>query len=98
MNFLTKKYCYGKCGTIICIMKDLGIPWDSRCSVIKNLINIDQFIQDDIEYSGKQNGTYMGRNFVLSINYVESNIIANFLKAGFSITLANIEVNEYRRK
>ena len=67
-------------------MKDLGIPWDSRCSVIKNLINIDQFIQDDIEYSGKQNGTYMGRKSIIIYWYLMDNLRFNCVGSGFSAT------------
>ena len=42
MDCLPKQYFYVKGGTIISIMKDIGIPWGSRYSVIKNLININK--------------------------------------------------------
>ena len=79
-------------------MKVLGIPGGSRCSVIKVLIDIDQIIQDCIDYSGKYNNTNIGRPCVISINSAKSNIIANYLETGLSFTFDHTEFNEYRRK
>ena len=41
MDYPPKNW-YGKGGTILHTMKDLDIPGDSRCIVIKVLIDIDQ--------------------------------------------------------
>ena len=39
----------------------------------------------------------MGRPCVISVNYVEVNMIANSIKTGFSLTFAHTKINEYRR-
>ena len=79
MDCHPKKYWYGKGGTIIHIMKGLGIPGFIRCTLIKVFIDIDQFIQCEIYYSEKFNRNNMGKTCVIYNNYVEANIISNYI-------------------
>ena len=79
-------------------MKDLGISGGSMCSVIKVSIDIEQCIEDGIDYSGKYNITNMGIPCVISINSVGANIIANSIKTVLSLTFTHTKVNESRRK
>ena len=36
----------------------------------------------------------MGRPCVISIKFIEANIISNYLKTGLSLTLANTKINK----
>ena len=76
-------------------MKYFGIPRVIRCGVIKVLMDIDQCIQYDIDYSEKYNRTNMCISCVIYINSVEANIISNYLKTGLSLTFSHTKVNEY---
>ena len=77
MDFPKNQDLYVKGGTIIHIMKYLGITRGSGCSVNKVFINTDYFIQYGIDYSVKYNRTNMVRPCVVSINYDDSNTVYN---------------------
>ena len=60
-------------------MKGLGIPGVIRCTLIKVFMDIDPFIQCEIYYSEKFNRTNMVKPCVIYNNYVETNIISNYI-------------------
>ena len=78
-------------------MNSIGIPERRRGSIIHFLMDIDQFIQDIINYSGKYNRNYVGRSCFVSINYVEANIISNNLETRITIIFYQNEVRKYKK-
>ena len=53
MGCLPKQYWYVEGGTKLNTMRYLVIPGGRRCSIIKVFINIENFTQYGIDYSGK---------------------------------------------